>query len=84
MIAKNMVSRTIEGKLLSLSRQYPVITITGPPQSGKTTQTLNSGLFKGLDFYKKLNPDNKKSVLVYTGREKTNRYGHECLPFWSV
>lgn len=50
----------------------------------KTTQTLSSGLFKGLNFYKKLNPDNKRSVLIYTGREKTNRYGHECLPFWSV
>lgn len=50
----------------------------------KTTQTLSSGLFKGLNFYKKLNPDNKRSVLIYTGREKTNRYGHECLPFWSL
>ena len=50
----------------------------------KTTQTLSSSLFKGLNFYKELNPDNKKSVLVYAGREKTDRYGHECLPFWSV
>lgn len=50
----------------------------------KTTQTLGSGLFKGLNFYKRLNPDNRKSALIYTGREKTKRYGHECLPFWSV
>ena len=50
----------------------------------KTTQTLNSSLFKGLNFYKKLNPDNKRSVLIYAGREKTDRYGHECLPFWRV
>lgn len=50
----------------------------------KTTQTLSSGLFKGLNFYRRLNPDNKKSILVYTGREKTNRYGHECLPFLDI
>ena len=50
----------------------------------KTTQTLSSGLFKGLNFYKKLNPDNRKSILIHTGHEKTNWYGHECLPFWHV
>jgi len=50
----------------------------------KTTQTLSSSLFKGLNFYKKLNPDNKKSVLIYTGRQETDRYGHKCLPFWNV
>lgn len=48
----------------------------------KTTRTLSSGLFRGLNFYKKLNPDNSRSVLVYTGSEETNRYGHQCLPFW--
>ena len=32
-----MVERTIEPILLDLSRRYPVVTITGPRQSGKTT-----------------------------------------------
>lgn len=50
----------------------------------KTTQTLSPGVFRGLNFYKRLNPDNRKSVLVYTGHEKTNRYGHECVPFLSA
>lgn len=46
----------------------------------KTTRTLSSGLFRGLNFYKKLNPDNSRSVLVYTGSEETNRYGTSvCL-----
>ena len=47
----------------------------------KSGQTLTRQLFKGLDFYKKLNRENKKSVLVYTGKEQTARYGHKCIPY---
>lgn len=32
-----MIDRTIEPILLDLAKQYPVVTITGPRQSGKTT-----------------------------------------------
>lgn len=32
-----MIKRNLEKKLLSLSQQYPVVLITGPRQSGKTT-----------------------------------------------
>lgn len=32
-----LISRTIEPELVSLAEKYPVITITGPRQSGKTT-----------------------------------------------
>ncbi|MBI5023462.1 MAG: ATP-binding protein [Candidatus Omnitrophica bacterium] len=32
-----MIQRTVEHHLLRLARQYPVVTITGPRQSGKTT-----------------------------------------------
>lgn len=32
-----MIKRTVEQHLLRLSKQYPVITMTGPRQSGKTT-----------------------------------------------
>jgi len=34
-----MISREIENKVLAYSQQYPVVTITGPRQSGKTTLT---------------------------------------------
>ena len=47
----------------------------------KVSQTLSRSLFKGLDFYKKLNPDNKKSILIYTGEKQALRYGHKCLPY---
>jgi hypothetical protein len=32
-----MVSRNITGKLIELHRQFPVVSVTGPRQSGKTT-----------------------------------------------
>ena len=32
-----MIKRTIENVLRSLAKQYPVVTVTGPRQSGKTT-----------------------------------------------
>ena len=32
-----MIKRTLSGKLLESARRYPVIFITGPRQSGKTT-----------------------------------------------
>lgn len=37
-----LVKRQIEDIVLDLSRKYPIITLTGPRQSGKTTraQTL--------------------------------------------
>ena len=47
----------------------------------KVSKTLNRSLFRGLDFYRNLNPDNTKSVLVYTGEKKLLRYGHECLSY---
>ena len=47
----------------------------------KSSCTLGSGLFKGLDFYRKLSPDNRKSVLVYAGSERTSDYRHQCVPF---
>lgn len=50
----------------------------------KMAKTLDSSQFRGLNFYRKLNSENSRSVLVYTGSEKTTRYGHECLPFWHV
>ena len=32
-----MIRRTLEPTLLKLAQQYPVVTLTGPRQSGKTT-----------------------------------------------
>ncbi|MCD4813869.1 ATP-binding protein [bacterium] len=43
-----MIKRTVEEKVISYARQYPVVTITGPRQSGKTT--LCKKLFKSLKY----------------------------------
>ena len=48
----------------------------------KMNKTLSSSLFRGLNFYKKLNPNNSKSMLIYTGRKKLQMYGHQCLPYY--
>lgn len=43
-----MIKRRISSKILQLAKQYPVITITGPRQSGKTT--LCRDLFSRRDY----------------------------------
>lgn len=37
-----MISRTLADKLLELSSKYPIITLTGPRQSGKSTLLRSS------------------------------------------
>ncbi|MCK5689398.1 ATP-binding protein [Myxococcota bacterium] len=43
-----MIRRNLETKLLQSSKHYPVVTLSGPRQSGKTT--LCRGLFPELDY----------------------------------
>lgn len=49
------IARTIQSKLLSLSKQYPVLTLTGPRQSGKTT--LVKKTFPKLPYFSLEKPD---------------------------
>ncbi len=42
----------------------------------KASQSLSKNLFKGLEFYSKLNPSNTRSSLIYSGDEKGQMYGH--------
>jgi uncharacterized protein len=56
MIISNMtIKREIEDRILELAKQYPVITITGPRQSGKTT--LCKRLFAKKKYFSLENPD---------------------------
>jgi uncharacterized protein len=50
----------------------------------KLGKTLSTDLFKGLNYYKKLNSSNRKSFLIYTGEDSTTRYGHSCVPYLKV
>ena len=51
------LKRTIEKEVLSMAKSYPVVTITGPRQSGKTT--LAKHLFSHLPYYSFENPDTR-------------------------
>jgi len=53
-----MIKRDIAYKVLEFSKQYPVITITGPRQSGKTT--LSKMLFKDYQYVSLENLDNRE------------------------
>ncbi|MFH0921692.1 MAG: ATP-binding protein [Fibrobacterota bacterium] len=55
------VKREILKEFLSLMRQYPVVTITGPRQSGKTT--LAKSAFPKLPYYSLESPDVRSRVL---------------------
>lgn len=50
-----MIERTIRSKLISLSKQYPVITLTGPRQSGKSTLLKNT--FQDYQYVSLEDPD---------------------------
>jgi predicted AAA+ superfamily ATPase len=52
-----MIKRTISEKILHYARQYPVVTITGPRQSGKTT--LCKALFPKRKYFSLENIDTR-------------------------
>lgn len=56
-----LINRQLENLLLELARQYPVITITGPRQSGKTT--LVKKLFADKKYVSLENPDLREMAL---------------------
>lgn len=56
-----MIRRTLEPHLRRLARQYPVVTVTGPRQSGKTT--LCRAAFPKLRMENLENPDVRQRAL---------------------
>ncbi|WP_020569195.1 ATP-binding protein [Neolewinella persica] len=55
-----MITRHIEQAIKSQIGKYPVITITGPRQSGKTT--LIKTLFSDLPYFSVENPDTREQI----------------------
>ncbi len=53
-----MIKRELSGKLAEASKKYPVLTITGPRQSGKTT--LARHVFSDYQYISLEEPDNAK------------------------
>ena len=56
-----MIHRLLADKLKSMATKFPVIAITGPRQSGKTT--LCKELFKDYRYVSLENPDNRQFAL---------------------
>ncbi len=55
-----MINRILEQKAIHYSTLYPIITITGPRQSGKTTLVQN--IFKNYDYFSLENPATRSQV----------------------
>ncbi|MBN1595577.1 ATP-binding protein [candidate division FCPU426 bacterium] len=56
-----MIKRKISEKFQKLAKEFPVITVTGPRQSGKTT--LTKMLFPNKTYVSLENPDQRKKAL---------------------
>ncbi len=56
-----MIERAVKKQVLRLAKQYPVVTITGPRQSGKTT--LCRALFPAKPYVSLENPDNRRAAV---------------------
>lgn len=67
-----MIKRTISRKILYYARQYPVVTITGPRQSGKTT--LCKALFPKKKYFSLENIDVRERA-----RTDPRTFLSECL-----
>ena len=56
-----MVKRTLSRKVVDLARQFPVVSITGPRQSGKTT--LTRMVFEDYDYVSLEDPNEREFAL---------------------
>lgn len=67
----NMIKRELQDKCIAFSKQYPVITITGPRQSGKTT--LARVCFPNKPYVNLEDPD-KRQVAIEDPRGFLNDF----------
>ncbi len=56
-----MLERTLSNKIISLAQQFPVVTLTGPRQSGKTT--LTRMVFKNHEYVSLEEPHEREFAL---------------------
>ncbi len=56
-----MINRTLTAKLKESAKQFPVVTVTGPRQSGKTT--LVQSVFKNHQYVSLESPDHRRFAL---------------------
>ena len=71
-----MIERQITKRLLNVAKQYPVITVTGPRQSGKTTRRRNT--FPDYHYVSLEDPDRRREALE-DPREFLERYNQKVI-----
>ncbi|MGI9159972.1 MAG: AAA family ATPase, partial [Saprospiraceae bacterium] len=71
-----MIARQLSTKIQAMRGKSPVITITGPRQSGKTTLIKN--LFPDIPYFSMETPDIREQVLN-NPRELFARFGHSLI-----
>ena len=71
-----MITRSIESSIKNIQGKFPVITVTGPRQSGKTT--LLKSLFPDLPYFSMETPDIREQV-INNPRGLFSRYGHQLV-----
>ena len=77
-----MIKRFLQQKLRQAVKQYPVITMTGPRQSGKTyllryaLPDYNKSMIKGLKYLTTLaKAYSETGVLLYGGEKSVSYHG---------
>lgn len=66
-----MIERLIKGRLLELAGKYPIVSVTGPRQSGKTTLVRDAFpdykylSFENPDVHRSFDEDPKSFLLRY-------------------
>ena len=71
-----MITRQLAKALKRSARDYPIVTVTGPRQSGKTT--LVRSVFDGHEYVSLENPDDR-AFAVEDPRGFLNRYDHGVI-----
>ena len=66
-----IIKREQQNILIELSRQYPVVTITGPRQSGKTT--LVQSVFPDFQYFSMEDPDIRE-IAISDPRQFLNKH----------
>lgn len=71
-----MIKRQIEKRLLDVAKHYPVVTVTGPRQSGKTTLIRNA--FPNYHYVSLEDPDRRREAME-DPRDFLHRYNRNVI-----
>jgi predicted AAA+ superfamily ATPase len=75
-----MFKRDIENELQQLAADYPIVTVIGPRQSGKTT--LNSEFLETIHLFQNLAKERApKGYLIYAGEQEQMVHSVELINY---